>query len=80
MTNNKDIAVTKVLSGIQKAVKFCGNQTNLAEKLNISPQAVSHMVIAGEATSRHLNKIALLTGISREELKPSLFNIPKASE
>lgn len=61
------------ITGIAKAVAMFKTQTALAQKLNRKPQTVSRWVSKGEVSPGSVKAVSDLTGISREELCPSVF-------
>lgn len=65
------------MSAISKAIRLAGSQTQLAKKLNVTPQAVQRWVSSDEIPlSRVVQIEAALNGeITREELRPDVFRL-----
>lgn len=57
-----------VVSGIQRACDAAGGQTQLAQKLGVSRQAVQAMVERGHAPPSRIVEIEAITGVPRKEL------------
>jgi DNA-binding transcriptional regulator YdaS (Cro superfamily) len=61
------------IKAITSAVQVLGSQTNLAKKLNCTPQNVQHMCATGHVPAKHVLKIEAATGVSRNSLRPDLY-------
>ncbi|MET3133603.1 DNA-binding transcriptional regulator YdaS (Cro superfamily) [Oxalobacteraceae bacterium GrIS 1.11] len=62
-------------TGIQKAIRLAGNQTNLALAVGLSPQAIHKWVQAGKPSANGCLDIekAFPGQVTRAELNPALF-------
>lgn len=68
-------------TGIQKAVRLAGNQTALAIRIGVTPQAVQKWVVQGYAPGDRCRAIeSELSGeVTRFELNPGVFGEPPAA-
>lgn len=60
------------MKAIYRAVKICGSQAELAERIKATPQEVSRWVKRGWASPNYINAITRETGIGCEELLADL--------
>lgn len=58
------------MKGIQRAVKAIGNQSELARRLGIKPQAVQAWVQQGRVPARRVAQVAAISGVPPHELNP----------
>lgn len=63
------------MSAIKKAISIVGSQSGLAQKLDITPQAVQQWVASGCVPVRRAIAIESLTGgqVTRHELRPDIY-------
>jgi len=67
-------------SAIELACEAVGGASRLAEKLTVSPQAISKWVKAKRAPAERCLEIEKITGVSRYKLRPDVFGEPPAIE
>lgn len=62
-------------SAIVRAVKICGNQSRLAEILNVKPQAVQKWCRTGRVPAERvlLIEASVNRAVTRHELRPDLY-------
>ena len=60
---------------LQKIIDEVGGRAALATELKITTQAVSRMVARGQASSKRLGPLVVLSNglVTREQLRPDLF-------
>lgn len=69
------------IEALKKAISIAGNQTILAEKLNIRPSSISVMLNRDKHCSpKYVAKISELTGVPCYELRPDIFPKPLTKE
>lgn len=63
------------MTPIEKACEAAGGQVRLAEKLNVTPQAVNQWVSRGTVPLERVKDIVVAVGgsVSAHELAPALF-------
>jgi len=63
------------MNALDKAIGKAGNASRLAEKLGLSPMAISHWKnrYNGVIPSEHVFPIFHLTGVTPHELRPDLY-------
>ena len=66
-------------SAIEKAVRLAGNQSALARKVKVTPQAVQQWVDNGRVSHKKVIAVELATGVPRHELRPELYPPEKAA-
>lgn len=66
------------MTGLDKAIKFMGNQRRLALALNMKPSSLSKWVhqYQGRVPPERLIQIYQLTGVTPHELRPDLHPTP----
>lgn len=64
-------------SPIQRAARIAGGQSALARHLGCSPQAVQQMCASGRVPAERVIPIEKATGVSRNELRPDLYPVPR---
>lgn len=63
-------------SGIQVAVEFVGSQSELARRLNVTPQAVQSWVTQGYVPNSRVIEIKNMTGVPAHDLmSPDTVNL-----
>lgn len=63
------------LTPIRKAVAIVGNQTKLAEILDVAPSAVQQWVAANHVPAKRVLAVEAATGgqVTRSELRPDIY-------
>lgn len=66
------------MTGLDKAIKFMGNQRRLALALNMKPSSLSKWVhqYQGRVPPERLIQIYQLTGVTPHELRPDIHPTP----
>lgn len=67
-------------TGVDKAVRLAGNQTALARRLGLTPQAVQKWVDQGYVPSERCREVEdiFACAVTRYELNPKVFGDPPA--
>ena len=66
-------------AALQRAIEAAGSQTALAEKINVTQQAISALVKRGARVSAEMAiSIERETGVPRHELRPDLWPAPQS--
>jgi DNA-binding transcriptional regulator YdaS (Cro superfamily) len=59
-------------NGLQKAINIAGNQSKLAQRLNISPQRVQFWT-KNRVPAEWVIPIEIETGVTRHEIRPDIY-------
>lgn len=61
------------ITPIERAIKICGSQAKLAEKIGRSQQIISYWKLQQTIPADEVPAVEKATGISRHELRPDIF-------
>jgi DNA-binding transcriptional regulator YdaS (Cro superfamily) len=64
-------------TAIQRAAREAGGQSSLARHLGCTPQAIQRMCASGRVPAERVLQIEKVTGVSRHELRPDLYPMPR---
>jgi DNA-binding transcriptional regulator YdaS (Cro superfamily) len=63
-----------------RAAVAAGGQSALARTLKVTPQAVQRWCALGKVPAERVLEIEAASGVSRHELRPDIYPIPKPSQ